>query len=118
VGRSARAHRSCYAATALRRYRTFINYNIYWPTRELPDSAEPVGALHHEGKKEGREVPIESIATPTEASRHAPSLGASVHSFEMRTMLYEPRSREIFEKCATFCRDVIAAHIAQLSEKA
>lgn len=217
VGKSEKAYNTINPLLCFFAYRTFINYNIYWSTVEFPDpdqfpeldpipftldrvvrvetealiEGKPVKTLHHEGRKESREVSVESIATflkilnqplysallfylrgcsnpmyflveyykaietivdayggqkkffgalrphgitktrhsefgkfsndkqlaPVDIGRHAPVPGASVHSFDVRTMFYDPRSREIFEKSTSFCRDVIDAYVFELSHQ-
>ena len=54
-------------------------------------------------------------ADPVDIGRHAPEFGAAIHSFDIKTMMYDPRWREIFENSTTYCRDVIAGYIAALS---
>lgn len=55
---------------------------------------------------------------PLDIGRHAPAPNASLYSVDLRNLLVEPRSKEVFESAVTFCRQVIDAYITFLAHSA
>jgi len=51
---------------------------------------------------------------PLNIGRHAPMPGARLYSVDLRNLLVEPRSRDVFESSTLFCRQVIDGYVAYL----
>lgn len=51
---------------------------------------------------------------PLDIGRHAPMPGASLYAVDLRRLLVEPRSRNVFESTTSFCRQVIDAYLTFL----
>jgi hypothetical protein len=55
---------------------------------------------------------------PVDIGRHAPMPGAKLFSVDLRNLLIEPRSYQVFELSSSFCRKVINAYIEFLIDQA
>jgi hypothetical protein len=48
---------------------------------------------------------------PLDIGRHAPAPGAPVYAVDLRNLLAQPRSKELFEQSTVACRQVIDAYL-------
>lgn len=83
---------------------------------EFLKKLEPYGVKRNEFNDFGKVCNDMRIA-PLDIGRHAPMPGAPLFSVNLRHLLVEPRSREVFESSTIFCRQVIDAYMAFLIQK-
>ncbi len=83
----------------------------------LLDALKPHGVTKTSFKEFGK-VANDMRLAPLDIGRHAPVPGAPVYTVDLRHLLVEPRSREVFESATVFCRQLIDAYIAYLVQRA
>jgi hypothetical protein len=80
-------------------------------------SLRPYGVTK-QGLKDFTKVCNDMRLAPLDIGRHAPMPNAPLYSVELRNLLVETRSRDVFESSTMFCRQVINAYTACLSQQA
>jgi hypothetical protein len=89
--------------------------NVFKGEDDFLKSLKPYGVM--KGKfKEFAKVCNDMRLAPLDIGRHAPMPNAQLYSVDLRDLLIEPRSREVLELSTVFCRQVIDAYRAYLTQ--
>jgi len=91
--------------------------NAFGSEDALLEALKPHGVARSAYKEFGK-VSNDMRLAPLDIGRHAPMPGAPVYAVDLRTLLVEPRSREVLESSTVFCRQVIDGYIAFLVKAA
>ncbi len=91
--------------------------NAFGGESSFLEALKPHGIMRAAFKEFGK-VSNDMRLAPLDIGRHAPMPGAPIYAVDLRNMLVEPRSREVFESSSVFCRNVIDAYITFLVQKA
>lgn len=91
--------------------------NVFSNEAEFLKMLKPYGVTRSKFKK-FMKVCNDMRFAPLDIGRHAPMPHAPLYSLNLRNLLVEPRSREVFESSTVFCRQVIDAYIAFLLQQA
>ena len=98
-------------------YKAFeVIKNAFGGEHSLLKALEPYG-VNRRSLKEFGQWCNDVRKAPLDIGRHAPVPGAPLWSIDLRNLLIEPRSREVFESSTLFCRQVIDAYIEYLSRQ-
>ena len=90
--------------------------NIFSNEDEFLKELKPYG-VRRTKFKEFRKVCNDMRLAPLDIGRHAPMPDAPLYSVDLRNLLVEPRSREVFESSTVFCRQVIDAYVTFLIQQ-
>jgi hypothetical protein len=91
--------------------------NVFSGENEFLKSLKPYGVTRNKFKEFGK-VCNDMRLAPLDIGRHAPMPDAPLYALDLRNLLVEPRSREVFESSTVFCRQVIEAYMAFLIQQA
>ena len=78
--------------------------------KDFLQSLRPYGVMRKR-YKEFTKVCNDMRLAPLDIGRHAPEPNAPLYTVDLRNLLVEPRSSEVFESATTFCRQVIDVYI-------
>jgi hypothetical protein len=90
--------------------------NAFGSQAAFLDALQPHGVTRAAYEEFGM-VSNDKRLAPLDIGRHAPLPGAPVYTIDLRNLLVEPRSREVFESSTVLCRRVIDGYIAFLTAR-
>jgi hypothetical protein len=90
--------------------------HVFGSEKEFLNSLKPHGVEKSKFKEFGKVCDDMRLA-PLDIGRHAPMPGVSLYSVDLRNLLVEPRSRDVFESSTMLCRQVIDAYMAFLIQQ-
>lgn len=91
--------------------------NSFGSEREFLNAMRPHG-ISRTALRKFRHTCNDMRQAPLDIGRHAPAPGATLYSIDLRNILVEPRSREVFVSATEFVRQVIDGYIAFLQHHA